>query len=686
MKKIRLSILFCSLSAFLSLPLAAQHALLPMPQSVETGKGAFSFKKPFRIIDNAGRRWHNIYTAPIGEAAAERAARVVVFESGTLPPEGYRLAISPDTLRVTAATAEGFLRAGQTLRQLADTPTAAEGVALTAVPCGRIADAPRYAYRGVMLDVSRHFFTIGHLKKQIKTLAAYKVNKLHLHLTDAAGWRMEIKRYPRLTQQAAFRTDSLWKSWWNGGRTYAFEGERGTYGGYYTQDELRELVAYAAARGIEIVPEIEMPAHSEEVLTAYPEFSCTHEPYKQADFCLGNAGTYDFLENVLLEVIDVFPSRFIHVGGDEAGKASWPKCPLCRRKAEELGLKSTDALQGHLITRMQQFLKSRGRELIAWDEVLADKAAPGATLMVWRSTDFARKALAEGYNVVLAPGSHFYLDFYQDAPPSQPEAIGGYTPLEKVYGFNHGFDLSPDEAQRLRGVQCNLWAEYVPTAAHAEYMLYPRAIALAETGWGRYRGNAGTAETATYEHFRRRAATETEKLRAAGINAFDLKHERGERPERNDRPLRHKALGAAVAYNAPYHEAYPAAGNATLTDGLRGGWANNDGRWQGFISRRRLDVTLDFGRTVRFSTVSADFMQQQGPEIYFPETFRISVSADGENFSTLHEQTQPFLTDVLHDVRTYRWRGKAVKARYVRIEAAAGKRGGWVFADEIVVE
>lgn len=592
----------------------------------------------------------------------------------TLPstsPEAYCLRITADSIIIYAAAPEGFMRGEQTLVQL----RTEQG----AYPCVDIADAPAYQWRGAMIDVSRHFFPIGFLRKQIDYLARYKFNRLHLHLTDAAGWRIEIKRYPRLTSLAAWRKGENWKAWWNeNGRQYCEEGTPDAYGGYYTQDDLRQLVAYAAQRGITIVPEIEMPAHSEEVLTAYPELSCTHEPYRQADFCPGSVATYDFLEHVLDEVIDIFPSEDIHVGGDEAGMGSWPTCPLCQQKMKELGITQPKGLQSHLIARMGQYLKSKGRRLVGWDEVIDSGLADGTTVMVWRSADFAADAVRSGYDVVLSPGSHCYLDAYQDNPPSQPEAMGGFLPLEKIYSFVPGEGLTEAERrQHIRGVQANLWTEYIPTEAQVEYMLYPRLLALAEVGWN------GT-ETKDYAAFRKRALAETEWLRGQGVNAFDLRHEVGNR-KAYDTTVKHKAIGARVTYNVSYNNAYRAAGDASLTDGKRGGWSYGNGRWQGFIDKGRLDVTIDLGERKRFGRVSADFFQSCGPEIFYPATFSVSVSDDGEHFVPLGSDDREVERTIQPGIVTRSVKARAA-ARYIRVQADAGKFGGWVFTDEIVVK
>ena len=674
-------ILFTALLLGSGIPLTSSLAqtLLPKPRHASIQKGTFDLTRPFTLTNEAGTEANNPYLQQVlgtnapTDGSSTRAVVLKRLRPGAkMNPEAYRLHITPDTLLVEAAGREGFLHAAQTLLQLRD----AKGH----IVCADINDSPAYAWRGVMLDVSRHFFPIDFVKKQVDVLARYKMNRLHLHLTDAAGWRMEIKRYPRLTDFAAWRTDASWKTWWNDGkRHYAHKDSVGAYGGYYTQDELRDLVAFAQKRGVTIVPEIEMPAHSEEVLTAYPELSCTHVPYKQADFCPGSVATYDFLENVLREVMDVFPSTDIHVGGDEAGKASWPTCPLCQQKMKELGLENIDGLQAYLIGRMGRFLESHGRRLVGWDEVIAGNLSQSTTVMVWRGTDKANEAIRHGYDVVLSPGAYCYLDGYQDAPRTQPEAIGGYLTLEKVYGYVPGEGLTNEERTHIRGVQGNLWTEYIPTPEHAEYMLYPRALALAEIGWN------GTAEK-DYADFRRRATAEVKRLRTQlHVNAFDISREAGERPEKSTH-VKHKAVCAKVTYNAPYHEYYPADGPASLTDGKRGGWANNDGRWQGFIGRKGFDVTIDLGRTDKVHEVSADFMQACGPEIFYPREFAVSVSTDGEHFTELYRHSEASAKTIQPDIRTYAWKGRATSARYIRVQAQPSDFGGWLFTDEIIVK
>ena len=645
--------------------------ILPKPQSYTPGKGVFDCKsQSFKVVNEAGTEALNIYSKVWADRHDGNAKKVVRFTplKGASSPEAYRLHVSKDTLLISAASADGFRYAWQTVAQL----NTSKGI----TACD-VVDAPAYKWRSLMLDVSRHFEPISFLKKQIDVMAQYKFNRLHLHLTDAAGWRIEIKRYPRLTNFAAWRPERTWKEWSKNGAKYIEEGSNNAYGGYYTQDELRDLVKYASERGITIVPEIEMPGHSAEVLAAYPELSCTHKPYEQMDFCPGSVATYDFLENVLSEVMDIFPSKYIHVGGDEAEKKSWGDCPVCQKKMKELGC-DKDGLQANLIAHFGRFLNRHGRQLVGWDEVIAGNLAKNTTVMVWRGTEKAHEAIKHGYDVVLSPGAYCYLDAYQDAPLSQPEAIGGFLPLEKVYSYIPGEDLPEAERSMITGVQGNLWAEYIPTPEHMEYMLYPRALAIAEIGWN------GT-KTKDYADFRRRAIAQCQHLRKEGVNTFDLKSEKGERPE-SRKPAVHKARGCKVTYNRPYSKQYEAAGDNTLVDGIRGGWTYGDKKWQGFIGKDYcLDVTLDLGSRQKISSVSADFMQAYGAWVFFPEEFKVSVSDDGKDFTEIYATSSKVDSDIQSGYRTLAWKGSR-QARYIRVQGKTTMNGGWLFTDEIIVK
>ena len=665
------SAIVAAVGALLFSATATAQDLLPKPQSFVAGKGFFpSLPKAVKVVNEAGDIADNLYSQKWMAQSSSDAKHVVVLKhlDGASSPEAYRLHVGKDSMVISAASADAFRYAWQTVDQL----TTKKGIAACDID-----DAPAYKWRSIMLDVSRHFEPISFIKKQIDVMAQYKFNRLHLHLTDAAGWRIEIKRYPRLTNFAAWRPEHNWKDWSHNGAKYVSQDTPGASGGYYTQDELRDLVKYASERGITIVPEIEMPGHSAEVLTAYPELSCTHEPYEQMDFCPGSVATYDFLENVLKEVMDIFPSEYIHVGGDEAEKKSWGECPLCQRKMKELGC-DKNGLQASLIAHFGEFLNKHGRQLVGWDEVIAGNLAKNTTVMVWRGLEKAHEAIQHGYDVVLSPGAYCYLDAYQDAPLSQPEAIGGYLPLEKVYSYVPGEDLPEAERNMITGVQGNVWAEYIPTPEHMEYMLYPRALAIAEIGWT-------GAKTKNYTDFRRRAIAQCDLLRQQGVNTFDLRKEKGERPE-SQKPTVHKARGCKVIYNRPYSKQYEAGGDQTLTDGIRGGWTYGDKKWQGFIGKDYcLDVTVDLGKKQSISTVAVDFMQAYGAWVFFPEEFKVSVSDDGKNFTEVYTTTSEVNRDIQSGYRTLTWKGSR-QTRYVRVQGKTTMSGGWLFTDEIVVK
>lgn len=651
--------------------------ITPVPQKVETGNGVFTADRSTVIVVNAGKEdYDRLHKAlqPLGLQTADKVTDNCILaqiSKEVTHPEGYRITTDKNGIKISAATGAGLFYGVQTVLQ-----QCAGG---SGMPYGTITDEPRFAYRGIMLDVSRHFFGKEFIKKQIDAMAAYKLNRLHLHLTDAAGWRVEIKQYPRLTQFAAWRKQPVWKDWWNDKREYAEEGSSDAHGGYLTQDEIRELAAYAAERYITIIPEIEMPAHSEEVLTAYPELSCTHEPYKQADFCVGNEKTFEFLQNVLDEITELFPSEYIHIGGDEAGKASWPSCPLCRKRMHDEGMQDVNELQSYLIHRIEKYLNGKGRQIIGWDEILDGGLAPNATVMSWRGTEGGIKAVEAGHKAIMSPGTHCYLDQYQDAPHTQPEAIGGYLPLKKVYSYDPIPDsIAADKHHLIYGVQGNLWAEYIPTAKHAEYMLYPRLLAIAEVAWS-------NPEVKNYKDFRRRALQENMRLRNRGYNTFDLYGEVGNRPEA-EHTSNHIARGKQVAYakGSPYYPGYAASGKGALTDGEHGSWNNNDGVWQGFIGRGGIDVTIDLEQQKQIKSISATFMQLCNPGIFHPAEVTISASCDSITFEELAHIEHTVVRDDTLSFKKYGWQGNT-KARYIRYKAQRSNFGGFMFTDEIEV-
>lgn len=663
------------------------QSVIPVPLKMEQGTGSFLLSEKTKLYTNlqggeAQLLENCLQTLPVHLKKGKKKdtqnvlSLLITEKSGQLPtPESYTLSVTPERIQIQATSGAGLFYGIQTLLQL----SVSSDTGVITVSAVEVQDTPRFAYRGLMLDVSRHFFTKEFVKKQIDALAFYKINRLHLHLTDAAGWRIEIKKYPLLTEFAAWRTDANWKKWWNGDRKYVRFDEPGASGGYYTQDDIREIVEYARQHFITVIPEIEMPAHSEEVLSAYPQLSCAGEPYKNADFCVGNEETFTFLENVLTEVLELFPSEYIHIGGDEAGMAAWKTCPKCQKRMKDEHLSHVDELQSYLIHRIEKFLNARGRRLLGWDEILKGGLAPNATVMSWRGEEGGIAAVTSGHRAVMTPGSHCYLDSYQDAPYSQPEAIGGYLPLKKVYAYNPvAASLSAEQAKLVYGAQVNLFTEYVPTPEHVEYMLYPRTLALAEVAWS-------APERKSWPDFHARALKAVLDLQAKGYHPFDLKNEIGSRPE-STKTAAHLALGKKVIYNAPYSLHYPAQGNTALTDGIRGDWTYGDGCWQGFINGKRLDVTIDMEAETSIHSVTAAFMQVVGAEVFLPASVTISISDDGINFTELKHQTFEVTKEDPIKFTDISWVGNA-QGRYVRYQAQAGKEfGGWVFTDEIIVK
>lgn len=667
-------------------PILAQ-SVIPVPLKMEQGTGSFLLSEKTKLYTNLqggeAELWENYLKAlPVQLKEARMKDRkqmlflLITPKTPQLPsPESYTLSVTSQRIEIRATSGAGLFYGMQTLLQLMQPASTGS----YSVPSVEIEDTPRFAYRGLMLDVSRHFSTKEFIKKQIDALAYYKINRLHLHLTDAAGWRLEIKKYPLLTDFAAWRTDPTWKKWWNGGRKYLRYDEPGASGGYYTQDDIREILEYARQHYITMIPEIEMPSHSEEVLAAYPQLSCSGEPYKNSDFCVGNEETFTFLENVLTEVMELFPSEYIHVGGDEAGKSAWKTCPKCQKRMKDEHLANVDELQSYLIHRIEKFLNNHGRRLLGWDEILQGGIAPNATVMSWRGEEGGIAAVTSGHHAIMTPGAYCYLDSYQDAPYSQPEAIGGYLPLKKVYAYDPvPASLTAEQAKLVYGVQGNLWVEYIPTPEHVEYMIYPRMLALAEVAWS-------APERKSWSDFHTRALSAVADLQKKGYHPFDLSKEIGSRPE-SLQPVSHLALGKKVTYNSSYSPHYPAQGNTALTDGIRGDWTYGDGSWQGFISDNRLDVTIDMEKETPIHSITAAFMQVVGAEVFLPETVIISISDDGINFTELQKQHFEVSKETPIRFTDISWQGEA-KGRYVRYQAQAGSEfGGWIFTDEIIVK
>lgn len=677
-----------------------------------------------------------------------------VEDKNITQPEGYKLEVRSSEIIISAATAAGAFYAVQTLRQLFP-PEINDNVlhrstTLWSAPCCIIEDYPRFEYRGLHLDVGRHFFPIEFIKKYIDLLALHKMNTFHWHLTDDQGWRMEIKQFSLLQTISSCRTETLAGHYSDSPRKY--DGKK--HCGYYTQEEIASVIKYAEKRFVTIIPEIEMPGHAIAALAAYPELGCTGGPYAVFKdwgviddvFCAGNEKTFEFLDGVLAEVCRVFPGKYIHIGGDECPKARWKACPKCQDRIKKEGLKDEYHLQSYFITRIEKMVEKHGKKIIGWDEILEGGLAPSATVMSWRGTEGGIEAAKASHDVIMTPTTYCYLDYYQSKPDGEPLAIGGYLPIEKVYSFDPmPHELTPAQQRYIKGVQGNLWTEYIATPEQAEYMAYPRAIAIAEIGWS-------PQEQRSYDDFVKRLVGHFARLDALHVNyarsLFDLKVTNdngevrissldpqieifytttGEEPEYGATQysgpfslkksvslraagfikgkkmgktirvdyLMHKAMGKP--YKTTYQpEKYTGGGKFGLTNGVTGAmkaWDN----WAALPDGLFLDPVIDFGGATEFSTVTTHFVNFKDAWIYPPKSLELLVSADGQHFTSVGKKEYDVLAMKGSSVETAVFElPKGTKGSYLKLVAenfgkipsgAQGEgNGAWIFLDEIIVE
>jgi hexosaminidase len=431
----------------------------------------------------------------------------------SLRDEGYKLTIGEKEIVIQAQKGSGLFYGMQTLIQLI-------GAYGKEIPQAEIIDYPRFSYRGLHLDVGRHMFPAEFIKKYIDLLAHHKYNRFHWHLTEDQGWRIEIKKFPKLQEVAAYRKETVigHANTATRGNKKDFDGKR--YGGYYTQEEIKDIVRFANDRHVTIIPEIELPGHALAALSAYPNLGCTGGPYEAATtwgvfddvFCAGKEDTYRFLEGVMDEVVELFPGQYIHIGGDECPKTKWKSCPYCQRKIRSEKLEDEHELQSYFIQRMEKYLNSKGKRIIGWDEILEGGLAPNATVMSWRGEQGGIDAAKQNHDVIMTPGNWCYFDHYQDTAKSEPLAIGHYTPVSEVYSYEPiPPQLSEEEAKHVLGAQANVWTEYIPTSDHVEYMVYPRASAMSEVLWS-------PRSARNYDHFLKRMKKHFERLQGWDVN------------------------------------------------------------------------------------------------------------------------------------------------------------------------
>jgi len=517
-------------------------------------------------------------------------------------------------------------------------------------------------------------------------------------------------------------------------------GDPNASGGYYTQEEARDFVAYAAEKGITVIPEIEMPGHSEEVLATFPQLSCSGEAYRNAEFCIGNEETFSFITNVLDEVMDIFPSTYIHIGGDEADKKAWKNCPKCQERIKSDNLQNEEGLQSYAIKRVEAYLKDKGRKLIGWDEILEGGLPPEATVMSWRGEQGGIEAANAGHDVIMTPGAYLYFDSYQSNPIGQPEAMGGFLPLEKVYSYHPiPAEIAADQQKHILGVQANVWTEYMPTQEQVEYMVFPRAIALAEIGWT-------PADKRVWQDFKKRLQKHYLLLQRLHVNyyrpsydvsiasKYDINKKKatvtisseqyspeiryttdGSEPTTastlyidslslvNTTTIKaavfkdsvrfgkvedftvdiHKGIGKKIVYNNQWNDKYPAKLDSSLLNGQYGGLSYGDGEWQGFLGD--FDVTLDFERREELHEIKLRFMQLAGPGVYIPGSVKILASDDGKHFREMEKIDNDVpTTDPSLRFKTFSFDLEGRLARYIRIVGQNNMKG-FLFTDEIVV-
>jgi len=742
--------------------------IIPQPQSMVLGKGYFQFtQETVFVIDPALMPAQLPFLEQFERAsgfkfAVQKAAlsgnSVVIDTDKSLPKEGYTLEVTPEKINIKAADYNGALYALQTLRQLL--PNEVESSELVKrdwlVPAVTITDAPQYQWRGLMLDVSRHFFPKEYILKTLDRMAMLKLNTFHFHLVDNEGWRIEIKKYPKLTEVGAWRVDQEDKLWDertpNPANAFANPATAPKkYGGFYTQEDIKEIVAYATKRGITVIPEIEMPAHAMSAIAAYPELSCHKRPIGVPSgavwpitdiYCAGQEETFDFIEEVLTEVLALFPSQYIHIGGDEATHTEWEHCPKCQLRMKEHQLKNVHQLQSYFIKRIDDFLTSKGRTLVGWDEIMDGGLAKNAVVMNWRGIEVGKKALAQGNPIVLT--SDCYIDNYQGLPDYEPQANGGYLPLKKLYNYNLEKEALADtsvEKNKVLGTQANLWAEHVGSTEHSEYMLFPRLLALAEISWTNDKLKDWDSFMRRTQHFMQRMdvmgihyarsvyqvvpTVENKegniylKLECEVPNA-DIRYALGDTPiekgEKYTAPIAikatttykaavfsanatntitsgqitfHKAIGKPVSYSPLYHKSYQGQGEGTLTNVIRGTKNFHDGQWLGWLGDD-VTLTLDLGETTEVSEVRIGAMDAQSSGIYFPERLTVALSADGKNYREVAAQEEPCTIKGKPSLKDFVLKFDPQSTRYLQIQLKNVKtppKGGdaWLFIDEILV-
>jgi len=730
--------------------------LIPYPQKIEFSQGEFILPEKIILDENLSKSEREYYSKYFGKFFTLTYGKKEKMQliSALFPPsvvplseeqkkEKYAIEISPANIVIRSYTDQGHFLALQTLIQIFEQYKDSKKI-----PAMKIEDQPKFAWRGMHLDVCRHFFTVDEVKQYIDYLAMYKLNTFHWHLTDDQGWRIEIKKYPKLTQIGSKRKESMIGAYADN----TFDGK--PYGPYfYTQDQIKEVVKYAQERHITVVPEIEMPGHALAALSAYPELACTKGPFEAATkwgvfddvFCPKDE-TFTFLENVLDEVIQLFPSQYIHIGGDECPKTRWKECAHCQELIKKNNLKDEHGLQSYFIQRIEKYVNSKGRKIIGWDEILEGGLAPNAAVMSWTGVNGGIEAAKSKHFAVMTPGAYCYFDHYQGDPQSEPNAFGGFTPLDKVYSYNPiPSELTPEQGKYIMGVQANLWTEYIDNFKQVQYMIFPRLMALSEVGWG-------TSDPENYKNFENRVISQFKVLDKMGVNyaksiynisgkvvpagtgiTYELSTSQnssgiqyttdGADPTINSKTYQgaipvpasmtiksayfengqlkssitsqqftiSKTTGKKINLENQPSENYSFGGAATLVDGIIGNSRQLGKTWLGF-NGKDVVATIDFGQKTDFSQVYFNTLENKGSWIHLAKSAKIFTSEDNKNFKLIKEigkeEIQNAKGKMLLNV------GKQ-NSRYfkIAIENAgiipAGNPGAdskaWLFVDEIGV-
>lgn len=729
--------------------------LIPYPQSVTMQEGKFIIPETLILNDKLPKEETEYFKKRLGSGVKFRNSSktegvhlmYMPFPQPKIPihpeedKEKYTIDISPQRIFITSNTRQGYFLALQTLAQLFE-----EHKEDKEIPALRIEDQPKFAWRGMHLDVCRHFFNVDEVKQYIDYLAMYKLNTFHWHLTDDQGWRIEIKKYPKLTQIGSKRKESMVGAYVDN----TFDGK--PYGPYfYTQEQIKYVIKYAQQRHITIVPEIEMPGHALAALSAYPELACTKGPFEAAtkwgvfdDVFCPKEETFTFLENVLDEVIALFPSQYIHIGGDECPKTRWKECAHCQELIKKNNLKDEHGLQSYFIQRIEKYVNSKGRKIIGWDEILEGGLAPNAAVMSWTGVNGGIEAAKSSHFAVMTPGAYCYFDHYQGDPQTEPNAFGGFTPLDKVYSYDPiPSELNAEQAKYILGIQANLWTEYITDFKQVQYMIFPRLMALSEVGWG-------TSDPKNYKEFEGRVISQFKILDKMKVNyarsiynitgkvlpagngiSYELNVSQdpkgiryttdGTEPSINsqvyhgtiavsksltvksayfeDAQLKSaissqefkisKTTGKKITLEQQPSENYSFGGAFTLVDGIIGNTRQLGKTWLGFQGKDVV-ATIDLGQKTTFSEVYFNTLENKGSWIHLAKSAQIFVSDDGDSFKMIKEIGKEEIQNSQGKIKL-NVGNQTAKYIKLKIENAgiipAGNPGAdskaWLFVDEI---